>query len=255
MSIRRFNFTGRKRLSRSDIEIKIRGDTQPLSCEIAKLSLEHHNLDEDAFVFIEAYRQSTWMRFPFGTVGEHCAPSTRILCEFDSPEAIRFRVKVVSAEEPRGLLLAAVDKIRPETGAEGVESLLPVKPDSNLGEEVFRLDFEDYPLLLINATILKQWQEVVSDPSFASLVYPAALREILTRILLIEEHTDFEDDHDWRSQWLRFAKERPGVTEDIPLKEDGDSNYSRVSEWIDEIVAAFCKEKRFHDQFTRSWKE
>ena len=70
MPVRRINFTGRKRLTAADVEIRLHDDATPLSFEVSKLSLKRHNLAEEAFVCVEAYRQSSWMRFPLGTVGQ-----------------------------------------------------------------------------------------------------------------------------------------------------------------------------------------
>ena len=68
------------------------------------------------------------------------------------PEGIRFRVKVTSVTEPgKGQLLAAVNRNCSSHGLDGgQESLLPVRPDDTLGQEVFRLIFDDGVVLLIN---------------------------------------------------------------------------------------------------------
>ena len=84
---------------------------------------------------------------------------------------------------------------------------------------------------------------------FQSLVYPAALREILNRIVRIEEHTDTEDPDDWRSRWLRFAADLPGVGE-APAQEDLD----RWDDWIEIAVAAFARRFQTMQQFTAFWQ-
>jgi len=81
-------------------------------------------------VFVEAYRQTSWMRFDFRTVGAVTAPKDCSLTEFDSPEDILFRVKVTQANDTH-VLLAEADRIpltRPEPSDDKRIPLLPVKP-------------------------------------------------------------------------------------------------------------------------------
>ena len=244
MPVRRYNYTGRRRLTSEDVEIRLHDYATPLSFEVNKLSLERHNLPGDATVFVEAYRQTSWMRFPLGTVGDLSYTGNMQLGEFESPLGIRFRVKVTSVGDPRGRLLAEWDRIVPETSEVGPESLLPVRPNGDLGQEVFRVAFDDYPVLLINSR-LTRWKEISIEPVFTSLVYPSALRTVLTRILLIIKHFDSEDSEDWRSQWLMFAQGLPGVDK-IPF--DGDEMSDEAwEEWIEQAINAFCKRNSIYD--------
>ena len=250
MPTRRINFTGRKQLTSQDVSISLRNEAVPLVFEISNLSLGRHSLPGDALVRVEAYRQATYMQFELGTVAELRWPERLILTEFYSPDAIRFRVKVTSvAKATEGQLLAAGDRIRPAWADGGQESLLPVRPDSSLDQEVFRLSLEDEPLLLINGKIA-QWRAVSRDEHFVSLVYPTVLRTILTRILLYEDSPVIEESGDWRSLWLRFAKGHPGVSD--PPDVEGVDGMS-VHDWIDEVVAAFCKRNRIYDTLSRRW--
>ena len=157
-------------------------------------------------------------------------------------------MKVTSLSNPVGQLLAEIDRIRPETPEGERESLLPVRPDDSLEHEIFRVDFEDGPVLMINGR-LSRWKEISTDPVFASLVFPNALRIILTRILLVEKHTDTIDD-DWRSQWLRFARNHPSIGE-VPTSDDE----LDAGEWIDQVVDAFCKRHQTHNKFSLHWND
>ena len=87
---------------------------------------------------------------------------------------------------------------------------------------------------------------MASTPVFRSLVCAAALREILTRILRVEGHTDpdAEDQNDWRSRWLRFAVAFPGVGDPPPQDEEDE-----FDDWIESAVAAFARQFRLRDQF------
>ena len=185
-------------------------------------------------MFIEAYRQTSWMRFRWGTVACVAQPDDRRLLEFGEPEAIRFRIRVTSAGEPPGLVLAQADGIRPsdpgvDSGQRGREPLLPVRPGDDLGEEAYRVDFDgNAPVLVINRN-LGDWRAVARDEVFRALVYPSIVREILTRVRLVNKRElDDIDDGDWQGQWLRFAQ---GFSDNAGLD---------PRDWITEVVEKFC---------------
>lgn len=251
MPIRRFNYTGRKRLKHHDVKVFVRPSGNGVAEFDAQLSLGNYDLPPDSLISIEAYRQTSWMRFSCGTVQRVSLPSNRKLAEFDTHEGILFRVRVTSPSEPEGLLLAEADQIHPKEPEEADEdriSLLPAKPDDSLGDEVYRVDLEeDRPILLINAR-LGDWRAVARDPVFIALAYPAAMREILKHILRIEGHFDSEDMTDWKSQWLFFAQRLPGVG-DVP----SDDRPDLVNDWINDAVAAFCRHYRVAHQFQQYW--
>lgn len=210
-----------------------------------------HELPAEALVFVEAYRQTTWMRFPFGTVADIQAPSTekRRLSEFDSAEGICFRVKVTQPQDEH-ILLAAADRIplgKPEDETDK-ETLLPVVP-FELGDEVWRVDLDDEPRLLVNKSASADWRQTALSPVFVSLVYASALRQILASILA-SGHRDTEDDTDWRSKWLRFATLLPGVDPELPPKEEGEDATLR---WADDAVTAFAGKLGLKEKFSTAW--
>lgn len=251
MAVRRLNYTGRKRLLQSDLRFAIRHAEQEIPTFRADLKLRHQKLPADAQVFVEAYRQTSWMRFRFGTVSDLRPIDDLKLTEFDSAEGILFRVRVTSPTDSKGLILAEADKIRPRGGDQKEDTnripLLPVKPDSDIGDEIWLLDFTDHPILLINAAV-GDWRSLAKDPVFASLVYPMAFRQILSRILYVEEYFETDDDEDWRSLWLRFATILPGTC-DLP----GESETDQFDDWIDETVKSFCGEFMIMNRFQNWW--
>ena len=141
---------------------------------------------------VEARLQTRWMRFGFGTVGAIAPAADRTLTEFDSPDGIRFSVKVTAASGHPGQLLAEADSIPvrfPGEAEERRNPLLPVKSE-DIGHEVYRLDFSnDPPILLVNRAAGDK-DAIARSPLFMSIVYPAALREILNRIIHIEDLDD-----------------------------------------------------------------
>jgi len=183
MATRRLNYTGRHRLDRDDVLISVQERAGAAPTFDADLRLESYGLPADAMIFVEAQLQTRWMRFPFGTIGNRVVPGDRTLSEFDSPEGVLFRVKVTSASDRQGVMLAEADGIRAGITPDEEEdrtAILPVKAEE-LGEEICRVDFARHPVLLVNRAV-GDWQTLVRSPMFLSLVYSAAFREILTRI-------------------------------------------------------------------------
>jgi len=254
MPVRRLNYTGRRRIGRDDVDIRVKPASHgaPASFD-AKLTLSEYGLPQEARVSVEAYRQTAFMRFDFGTIERTQQPRYTQLHAFDNSEAILFRVKVTSASDPRGVLLAEADRIpllrENELQNEELKSpLLPVKPES-LGDEIWRLDFTDRPLLLINDKA-SDWRAVVRSKAFASLVYPAVLREILIRILRVEAYNDTDDDSDWKALWLRFSQLLPGAG---PVPQKGESD--QFDDWIDDAVRSFARQVNALDRFTSFWND
>ena len=245
--IRRYNYTGRKAIKRSHANVLIEDD--PLRFQAA-LTLGDYDLPADAKIFVEAYRRTNWMRFEFGTVGNVQAPGNLRLSEFDTHEGLLFRVRVTATANPKGRLLAEADQISPvhskESDEETRESLLPIQPE-DLGERVFRIDFTDRPILLINNQF-GDWRALARSPAFVCIAFPQAVQEILTRVLWIERCYETEDAADWKAQWLKFASLIPGSSEP-----PGEEDENRFDDWINEAVAAFTRRHGMKNYFNMSW--
>jgi len=249
MAIQRLNYTERKRIRRADARFTVVDGPSGQSRFDCVLNLTRYRLPVDAEVSVEAYRQTTWMRFPFGTASAVRPAVECTLSEFQTPDALLFRVRVTSKASPRGLLLAEADRIRPAVLGEKPAKrrpLLSVRPDDDLGARIFELDFsaDEHPVLLVNSRV-GNWKEVCRQPAFESLVYPSALEEILVRILFVEQYADIDDPGDWRSDWLKFASQLPGLTRP-PGKGETQDVYDS---WIREAVLAFARKIRNLDRF------
>lgn len=250
MPVRTLNYTNRQRIRREDARITIREEKSGAGFD-ASLRLADYKLPGDARVFVEAYRQTQYMRFDFGEAGAMRIPDDRRLSDFDSVEGVLFRVKVVTAADPHGLLLAEADQIRPRNSTDEDENripLLPVVPDENLGDEIWRLEFDDQQTLLKVNSALGDWRALARDPVFLSLVYPSVFRAVLWRVLAQEAHRNTKDADDWRSRWLRFAAGLPGVG-DLPAGDDE----TRLDDWIDTAASAFCRRHNIRSTYERYW--
>ncbi len=243
MPIRRLNFTRRCRIHRDDIDIVLHGQASPPTFD-AHLNLEHYHFPPDARVFVEAYRQTTVSRFGFGTVSAPRQPASTSLVEFESPAAILFRVRITATSGSNGILLGVANRLRPREPNEKPApriTLLPAMPD-DLGEELWRVEFDSTATYLVINSQLADWKETAKDPQFRALVFPAAMRLILERILYVDKHKTTDDDQDWHSLWLRFASTLPGSG---PVPHDAD----KYDEWIENAVAAFARRNRLRTAY------
>jgi hypothetical protein len=130
--IRRFNYTGRRKIAKEHARISIR-QADGVATFAADLSLKRYGFPAAARVFVEAFRQTVLMRFDWGTIGHPERPPRIALSEFASTEGLWFRVKVVDAQgndSSPARILGLANKITPahaDAPADS-DSLLPVVP-------------------------------------------------------------------------------------------------------------------------------
>jgi hypothetical protein len=233
--VRRLNYTARQRISQADVDILLHGTSGGCGTFDAAPDLSQYGFPSDARVFIEAYRQTTLMRFDFGTVSVMKPPTDRMLTDFADLEEVLFRVKVTAVSGLSGVLLGIADRIRPRSPDETPDQRLPLLPPlpEDLDQEAWRVDFEGGTYLLVSRH-LPDWKQTVKSNTFRALVYPAAMRQILERILFIENFVSTDDPGDWRGRWLIFAAALPGSGA-VPTGRDAQSD------WIESAVAAFAR--------------
>jgi hypothetical protein len=206
MSVRTFNFTGRRRIKREHAKVIVRGgdDGQPPTFDVV-IDLGTYKLPESALVFVEGYRFTSFQRFAFGTVGVLTTPEHRELAEFGSGEGVLFRVKVVEPPSGNGStapvaarILAHADRISPDHEGRR-KSLLPVLP-GDFRDEVWRLEMDDSsgPALFISKHLARDWNVVVRGDEFMSLVAP----EILRRILIEALREGIPEADTWQDKWV-----------------------------------------------------
>jgi hypothetical protein len=244
----RLNFTSRRRISKNHVTISVTG-IGGIETFSAELELGSYGFPDSATVIIEAFRQLELVRFEFGTVGSLTPPASCRLSEFGTLAGLRFRIKVVSTAEPRGQLLAVGDRITPHNAEQQSLSRVPLLAvrAQDLGREVWRLDFADEPLLLVNPRVVAK-KKLVQSVEFQSLVLPEILRSILSRILLVEQMRISDDSDEWTSRWLKFAESMPGVGT-VPDEADPESDL----DWIDAAISSFCRWRSVDQQFSGFW--
>jgi hypothetical protein len=243
--IRRFNYTERKRIPRDSIRIAVTAAAQGPMTFDAELNFDGLGLPSDACVWLEAYYRSSYMRFPWGTVGSPLPCPERRLTDIDRGTLVFFRVKVVQATVGNGLILADADKIvaqKDEDGGMSRDSILPVQY-VDLGEQIWRLNFDGVPVLEANERIDGIRQLLSADAQFMALVFPSVLREVLQHMLLAGVE-DEDDPESWGSLWRRFVKQFH--VEEPPSEHSGTDE--KIS-WVDAVVANFCEKRRIRQSF------
>jgi hypothetical protein len=255
--IRKFNYTGRKKIEKSKIHIRLLRDTTPYPYFDMKLNISPEDFLEDPELFVEAYDRSSFMRFKCGTLKNLQFPEDRHLSGLHSTDSITFRVKIVDPSAQHGKILGIADRI--SSVGESQEkmkhiSLLPVTY-VDIGKEIWNLDFRDTgPVLVINSNIeaVPVTELVRSNDLFFSLVYPQVLREILVRILVIDGASEEEDPEAWQNRWLAFVENLPDVQQITGTYEFENpiANQDYFLKWIDEqVIPAFCNKYSVKEKF------
>lgn len=252
--IRKFNYTNRQKLRRSDARVslpRVSGDQYQVD---ASIDLEPYSLPSTASVFVEAYHGPLCKRYHWGLVGQPSIPDDRALPRLADPETILFRVKIVDERDRHGRIIAVADRIHPLSPEEAESKRVPllhVRLDENMGDRIWKLDFTaDWPELHLNKHVEGMKAIVRTDIQFLSLVFPAVVRQILKEIVVTQSFTDpYCDDDDWQTLWLRFVVNLPGVPGDVPETQDD------AEEWIETAVDAFCAYHRTRERYAACLKE
>jgi len=217
----------------------------------ADLRLGSYKLPGDAHVFVEAYHQTVRMPFAFGTIDNIKHPDDTLLSEFtEAPELAQFRVRVTDFNKVRGMLLAEVSSVSPHSEDAGEsESLLEVKPAA-LGNVPFCVDFSGERLRLLINNDMPNWRAFSESVLFKSFAGPVVLREILNRILHVENECDL-DGSGWRSQWLKLAVKlpaSPGMPPEIEDRQSAEEKCDEIDDWVDRVVRSFSQQQHSFDK-------
>lgn len=244
------NFTGRKKIFRSEVEISTIDRNGAISFD-AKFKFEDKKYPNTAKVYVEPYYKYSFMRFDFGTVGNIQTPKTRDLVDIPNEDNIQFRIKIVDETKGNGKIYAHATNLKPNNKElVGKDAILPIN-FIDLDQEVWKVSFEaETPFLEINKKIKDGKDFIKKNPLIHSLVLPAALRIILSRIINDKEEYDEEGDL-WQNRWIRFVKQNLFVNREVPETDDEE----RIKEeWLDEVVSSFARKFYLFDKFIKEFK-
>lgn len=238
--IRRFNYTGRKKIDRDKIKIQLNKNEGLYTSFDAQINLEDYNFPGNTAIYVEARDKSSYMRFPFGSISTQTVPDNRILSEIQS-ELVSFRIKLVDESNKHGLILASSEisvSMEPEPEDKSKMFILPLV-HADLEDQIWKIDFREKPHLMVNKKI-DLIDEFVDTPYFLGLVFPAVVRLILIQILIVDSHEyDESGFEDWQDLWIRFVNNLPGIQNRYD-PEEFDTMEEKIY-WIEEVVVpAFC---------------
>lgn len=248
--IKHVNFTGRRRIARSCVDIVVYEGT-PRRFD-ATIDLAKTRMPGGAKVYLEAMCAGSPViqRFAFGTVQTPSPPEKRILHEVTG-DRVFFMLKIVDESELAGRILGLAENIRPnesdkiaETGRRGI---LPILPQP-LGQELWRVDLGEHEVcLFVNDGVPNIKERTRWDPLFQAAIYPAVVRIIITEALERGAEEDDEDQDGWPARWLRFARDIHPERTPPPTDESPEAR----EDWIDDVVAEFAGRHNLTDQFRR----
>jgi len=218
----------------------------------ANIDFEKLNLPGEAKVYIEANYKGVYQRFSFGTVGNFREPESTRLNELPETELVYFDISIVDETGKVGLLLGSAKGIPVSTDAVPHDRvpLLPVNP-TDLKNQFWKLAFDasddGRPVLEINKNIPDILEIATNDINFICLVYPAAFRGVLVKLL---EQQDFDaEEGSWISDWNKFIKSVLGIKHFPDTDTENGSITPEQEEWINDCVNEYCKKLQLFEKF------
>ncbi len=236
--IRRYNYTGRKKLSEIRINEWAKKGTKyfEVICD-----LRNSGFPDDAKIFVEPYFKSSFLRFDFGTIARFQPPANTDISNLPTTDQLWYRVKIVDENAKHGLILGTADiqGIPVDSPHSGKQSILPVD-FTELGNRIWTLEFRsDRPTLAINS-LLNEFgiREKVKQADFFTLVYPEVIKMIALKLTGEAGFYD-EDLSGWQAEWMRYFKEVLQQTQ-MPVQDDEKS----VEEWANDMSEAFARKSQ-----------
>lgn len=235
--LRKFNFTGRSRITRDEVEITLTDEPGMEPSFDAEFKFRE-KFPDDSAIYVEAYYKETLQRFSFGTVGNITRPANRGLSAVDLTGTTLFRVRVVDESGQIGRLLGAAEALRPEGSDDDDNSeslmILKTKPLGPLPWKIETRNDGSKPILYLNNQIPDALNRAKSDPGFYSLILPGALQQVLYQFLLDEPDEEDIEASEQRSRWIEMATK-------LESEPPETTDFDELSSWVERVVEAFCK--------------
>ncbi len=242
---RRFNYTGREKLTKDAIKITVNKTNGKPKSITAKLNLNEIKYPADTKIYLDAYHKTDRKRFDLGKINQRRIPEDLTIDELAYTDNLMFRLMLIDESSDQGKIIAHADRIRADNEA-NKKPILPVKFE-DLGQQIWKLEFtaeEDGPILCLNNKIPVLENFVKTDPIFFMYVFPAAIRVILTHMIFIDTVENPEEPPvTWHSDWLKFSK-MILPHEPIPNLEQDKIDKDEVVKWIEQVVEEFCNNRR-----------
>jgi hypothetical protein len=230
--MKRFNYTGRKKILQKDVQIRLQADFQDKPVVDVAIDLGTYEFPHDSSVFLEPQNKTRFMRIPLGQAAKSVRCNLIELDQFDDADGLDFRVKVV--DEAGGLLLGIVENIKPYNKDDKLDdnqrSILPVS-SVNLSSYgvMWRIEYGgDQQAVLQVERELGSRDQVVRSLMFRAFILPTAMRQILVKVTSEDWDEELSERSELSTRWLLFAKQ---IGAGLP-----DKNAIDHEEWIDNAV-------------------
>jgi len=245
---RRFNYTGRNKLTMDKIKISLNDSDKGKKSINAKIDLSDSKYPEDARVFLDAYHKTERKRFDFGTVSEIKVPYDLTIDELAFTDNLMFRIVIVDESSKNGLIVAHADRIRTDDNLDK-KPILPVSFE-NLNYQAWKIEFKgdsNGPILCINNQIPNIEYIVKNDPMFFIYIFHTVVKEIFLHMIFVDVVEDLEDPStDWHADWIDFAKKllpNEALPKSLNHHDENEFDKETVLNWIDKIIEEFCNSK------------
>jgi hypothetical protein len=256
MPTKRIKFLSRKKILQKDIRVKLEVNG-PSKRFTASAHLESYDFPSEARICIEAKQLLETLRFELGTIAQPRPPSLIDVSRLRG-DRVTFNLLVLDPRSSRKL--GSAETIRPNVESGAMEDsipLLPVDASLRLDPLLWRIDYvdtdeeghSDAPVLMFDCNAAQGSASLfVQDPAVRAMILPAAMREVLTRLLLVDNNTYDPSSRSWRNSWLRFAARLAG--DDPPEPESPNFN-EEAFEWIALATSKHAKEATFLETYLR----
>lgn len=229
--MKRFNYTGRKKIFREDVKIRLHADFRDKPIVDVVVDLSDYGFPMSSNVYLEPQRKTRFMRIGLGEVAYSLRRNSIELTEFDDADGLNFRVKIV--DEDHGLLLGIAEGIKPYNKDDELDqnqqSILPVSSaDLSSWGVLWRIGWGDQKAVLEIERKLGSRDQVVRSLMFRGFILPAAMRQILVKIVTEDWDSELSDPQELSTRWLLFAKQ---IGAGLP-----EPNAEDQEEWIDNAV-------------------
>jgi len=249
--LRRLNFTDRKTIQKSNVNISIIGEKDEIKSFRADLDLSSIEMPGDAKVYVETWnRMIQSQRYEYGTVEKIAQLGDISLGLLGLTENLKFRVFVVN-EHKKIVASSRTISIKRD---DRKTYLLPVEVN-DLDNLLWKVSIDGGvgggPILELNKSIPAIKTVAAQDPRFIHSVYPAVLRQILMHIAVIEKRNLRNPEYDWESNWLLFSER----IYEIPPEGLFSDSEEDILLWIEGVVQAFARSmKRYWNTKLMEWE-
>jgi hypothetical protein len=256
MSTKRLKFLKRQKINQHDIRIRLEslGLVKRFKAE---LRLDSYGFPASAAIVLEAKQLLETLRFDLGTVGQ---PAPSVAHDISRLRGERVMFNLVVLDPTTARKLGTAETIRPNVADAPDDSaipLLPVDASTRLAPLLWDIDYSDRdqeghtdaPVLRLDADAANHSAAMfMQSASARAMILPAAMREVLTRVLLVDKEEYDPESRSWRSSWIRFSSRL--IDEPPPPLDDANAVDETIA-WIGRATQAVAKHAGLLDAYVR----